>query len=335
MNRYHIHLTNLDARFLIPEISERNFFSYLSRLIRSEDIQLLHAQPDVLLPMLAERAVDLPTKVMLPKYSTIMSCQDKMKTQKLLNEADVAVPESYLVENEESLFHSIQLLKDSGNQTVWLRAVRGAGSRAAIKAASVKEAKHWIEWNSFHKNMGWGDFMVAEYLPGKDFAFASVWKHGKLLSSFARERVQYLYGFLTPSGTSSTPSVARSIRNDEVNSVATRAIQAVDSEPNGIYCVDLKSNQKGTPMVTEINAGRFFTTSLFYATVASRFNLIGCNLPYVYVKAAFDEEHELSGLQNYNLAPEDLYWVRMVDMGERCFTQSELDNLGLLLGDAN
>ena len=100
----------------------------------------------------------------------------------------------------------------------------------------------------------------------------------QLVAGQARERVEYLYGHLTPSGQTSTPSVARTVAEPAVDDLAQRRIRALDPQPRGVYCVDIKESADGTAKVTEINAGRFFTTSNFFAAA-------GCNMPDMLVRA--------------------------------------------------
>ena len=148
--------------------------------------------------------------------------------------------------------------------------------------------------------------MISQFLPGREFAFQSLWRDGELVTSAARERVQYLFGQLVPSGQTSTPSVARTVHRDDVNELCERAIRAIAPGATGVFCVDLKEDSDGRPLITEVNCGRFFTTSNFLAAA-------GANMPYTYVKLAYDEPVE--PLARTNAVPPDLYWVRMVDMG--------------------
>jgi carbamoyl-phosphate synthase large subunit len=192
---------------------------------------------------------------------------------------------------------------------VWLRATRGAGSRAALPVRNTKQADGWLDYWADHAGLSPADFMVSEFLPGTEFAWQSVWWHGRLVTSMARERVEYLFGSLMPSGQSSSPAVARTVNRADVNEVGTAAVRAVMPEPHGVFCVDLKSAADGTPRVTEINAGRFFTTSNFFAHA-------GLNMPAMYLRLATGEQPP-SDLPAYDPLPANLYWVRMVDMGYR------------------
>ena len=154
--------------------------------------------------------------------------------------------------------------------------------------------------------MEFGDFMVSQFLPGREYAFQSLWKDGELLTSQARERLQYLYGHLTPSGQTSTPSLAKTVHRQDLNELAAACVRAVDPQATGIFCVDLKEDAEGRALLTEINAGRFFTTSNFFAEA-------GSNMPYHYVRLGLGREVE--DLPKFNAVDADLYWVRMVDMG--------------------
>ena len=60
------------------------------------------------------------------------------------------------------------------------------------------------------------------------------------------------------------------------------------------------------PCVTEINIGRFFTTSNFFAAA-------GSNMPHSFVRLAFGDE--LPSLPVYNAVPQDIYWIRLIDKG--------------------
>ena len=114
--------------------------------------------------------------------------------------------------------------------------------------------------------------MVSEMLPGREFAYQSVWQDGQLVAGQARERVEYLYGHLTPSGQTSTPVGRANGRRARGRRRRDPRDPRARPRPCGAYCVDIKESASGIPNVTEINAGRFFTTSNFFAAA-------GLNMP--------------------------------------------------------
>lgn len=313
INFYHLELSDVDRAYILPPVSSPNYLESLNRLIKKEKIELVHPQPDVEVAFLSENREKIITKIFLPAKETIRICQNKIETYKILKRNGVSVGETYLIENEKKLKMALQKLFKN-NKKVWLRAVRGAGSQASLPVTCFEHAKFWIDYWAKMKGIRYGDFMVTEFLPGKEFAFQSLWKNGELITSQTRERIEYLFGNITPSGQTSTPSVAKTVHRKDVNRIATAAIKTVDPKATGIFCVDLKENKKGVPCVTEINAGRFFTTSNFFSEA-------GSNMPYFYIKLAFGEK--LPKLKKYNPLPEDLYWVRQVDMGYKLIKEGE------------
>jgi carbamoyl-phosphate synthase large subunit len=164
--------------------------------------------------------------------------------------------------------------------------------------------------------MSWRDFQVSEFLPGAEYALQTIWQDGELISAEARVRISYLYGFLSPSGQSSSPSVARTTTKKEVYQVGLRAIRALTPHPNGVFCVDMKTDINSVIKVTEINAGRFFTTSNFFAHA-------GVNMPEMSIRAAMDERLKPVGTGTLG---DDHFWIRMVDMGFRLVHRNEIES---------
>jgi carbamoyl-phosphate synthase large subunit len=85
--------------------------------------------------------------------------------------------------------------------------------------------------------------MVSEFLPGKEYAFQSIRENGEIVMSQARERIEYLYGFLSPSGQSSTPSIAKTVHNEEINELVSKVVKLIDPNATGIFCADLKTDK--------------------------------------------------------------------------------------------
>ncbi|GIV61744.1 MAG: hypothetical protein KatS3mg044_0610 [Rhodothermaceae bacterium] len=308
-NPYHLACADVEARYVVPRCDDPAYPRVLAEIIRRERIDLVHPQPDVEVAFLSTHRNAIPTRLLLPSETAIRTCHDKMACNEALVRAGVPVPFSVRLASLDALSACFATLSDA-SEKVWVRAVRGAGSRAALPVTTPEQAAGWIRYWIEEKGLQPADFMLAEYLPGREFAFQSLWYRGELVTSMARERMEYLMGNLMPSGQSSSPSVARTVHRDDVNDVATRAVRAVDPEPHGVYCVDLKENAAGQPCVTEINPGRFFTTSNFFSAA-------GCNMPWYYVRLALGGA--LPEMPRYNPLPADLYWVRGVDRAPRLF----------------
>jgi biotin carboxylase len=307
--REHLELADLDARYLLPPADDPAYLDELNAVVEAEGIDVVHPQPDPEVRLVATRASEVKARTFLPSSETIELCQDKAACAARLEEAEIPAPQTGHGDVHDA---ASQIIGRHGK--AWVRARRGAGARASLPVTTVQQAVAWARYWVETRGLGFDVFMVSEFLPGREFAFQSIWRDGELVTSQARERLEYLYGHLTPSGQTSTPSVAKTIRREDVNEIAATAVKAVDPHANGVFCVDLKEDSAGLPRVTEINAGRFFTTSNFLTAA-------GANMPYLYVRLAYGED--VNGLPRFDAVEAGLYWVRMVDMGYKLVREGE------------
>ena len=311
--KYHLELAPVDARYLLPRAEDPGYLDELNALIEAEGIEVVHPQPEQEVLALSRQAAQVRARTLLPRPETVEVCQDKERFAARIAEAGLPAPEFARAESEEALRDATaRILKR--RELAWVRAVRGAGARASLPVSTPDQAAAWVQYWVDRRGLDVADFMVSEFLPGREFAFQSVWLDGRLVTSAARERLEYVFGHLMPSGQSSSPSVARTVHREDVNELATKAVEAVDPQATGVFCVDLKEDADGRPLVTEINAGRFFTTSNFMAEA-------GANMPYQYVRLAYGED--VNGLPRYDAVEEGLYWVRMIDMGYKLVREGE------------
>lgn len=305
-DRYNIHLAPTDKKYLVPKATAADYIETINKIVQKENIELLHPQPDIEVKVISENREKLKVNMFLPSKKAIRICQDKLESVKVWKKKNVPTPKTVELKNNAAIEKAFNEL----GTPIWIRARHGAGGRGSTPAATVKTVLSWINyWKC--RNKKW-ELIAQEYLKGRNMAFHSLWKNGELVTSMARERVRYIYPNLAPSGITGTPSVQRTIHDGQVNKIGTNAVLALDSNFNGIACVDLKENSEGVPCVTEINAGRMFTTSFFFSYASKELlkNYVG-NIPYLYVKLAYKEN--IPSTPKYNILPEELYWIRHID----------------------
>lgn len=313
---YMLALANLEKKILIPKASDPSFIAKINEAIEEFNIDLIHCQPDPEVTTLGKNREQVKVPTFLPSNDALRIAGDKELFATALRKKQIPMPVTATGSNSPDFKKSVEELLKSFPK-LWVRARTGAGSRASLPVSNVSQAISWIEWWISEKGMNWADFMVSEFLPGKEFALQTVWQNGQLIAAEARERVAYLYGFLSPSGQSSTPSIARSTQDSRVYDLGIKGILALDETPNGIYCADIKEDYEGNLKITEVNAGRFFTTSNFFAHA-------GVNMPAMVIKAALGEQLKPVGIATI---PENLYWVRMVDMGFKLIKEEEFEKI--------
>jgi carbamoyl-phosphate synthase large subunit len=314
-SRQMIALSNLKEKFIVPLASSEEYLEDIMKIVEKFQIQVIHAQPDPEVNLLSANREKLSAKVFLPDRDAIALASDKEAFAVAMRGANVPVPVSGEGEQKNEFVHACSTLLQESPK-LWVRARTGAGSRASLPVTSTEQAVNWVEWWISEKNMSWRDFQVSEFLPGAEYALQTIWQDGELISAEARVRISYLYGFLSPSGQSSTPSVARTTTKTEVYQVGLKAIRALTPRPNGVFCVDMKTDNNSVIKVTEINAGRFFTTSNFFAHA-------GVNMPEMSIRAAMNESLKPIGTATLG---DDLFWVRMVDMGFRLVHRNEIES---------
>jgi carbamoyl-phosphate synthase large subunit len=309
-NEFYLHLAPVDACYTVPKATESNYIDRLNEIIRKEGIEFVHAQPDLEVFVISENREKLDALTFLPSKDSVRKCQDKLTSTKIWQKKGIPIAHFKEIRNESDVDKAF----DELGSPIWIRARYGAGGRGSTPAYNKETALAWINyWKS--RKMDW-EFIAQEYLPGKNLGFHSLWKDGELITSMARERIEYIYPNLAPSGITGTPSVQKTIHSKNINDVGTKAVLAIDPNFNGIACVDLKENKKGVACVTEINAGRMFTTSFFfsYASKILRKDYYA-NIPYLYVKLAYNET--IPEIPKYNVLPENVYWIRHIDAPAR------------------
>jgi predicted ATP-grasp superfamily ATP-dependent carboligase len=309
-----LHLSACDERIRLPDARDPSYPEQLAAATRRWHCDIVHPQADADVLAVGRVRDSVPAATYLPPQHTLELATDKLALADRLRAVSVPVPEAARCDALDDVAPATEKLLAS-HECVWVRARTGAGARASLPVRSGSEAEAWVRWWVDERGLSSSDFMLSEFLPGREFAYQSVWQDGELVAGQARQRIEYLYGHLTPSGQTSTPAIARTVRIPAIDDIAMQGIRALDPAPRGVYCVDLKEAADGEPKVTEINAGRFFTTSNFFAAA-------GLNMPDLLMRCALGERPARCGSSPLDA---DLYWVRMVDMGYVLVPGDELD----------
>jgi predicted ATP-grasp superfamily ATP-dependent carboligase len=309
-----LHLSNADERVVIPRAGDEGYAAAIIAAVELYGCDVVHPQPDPDVLAVGKLREEIPAATYLPAQPALELAADKLAFTSRLRQGGVAAPDTITFSAIDDIPPAIAKLL-AAHDRLWVRARVGAGARASLPVRNSAQAEAWVRWWIDERGLQPSDFMASEFLPGREFAYQSVWQDGELVAGQARERVEYLYGHLTPSGQTSTPAVARTVNEPAIDQLAQDAILALDALPCGAYCVDIKEAHDGTAKVTEINAGRFFTTSNFFAAA-------GLNMPDLLVRCALGERPPRCGSSPL---PADLFWIRMVDMGYALVPGDALD----------
>ncbi len=296
-NKYYLQRAETDERYLGPYASDEDYIDYLKSIIEKTRPDLLYMQPDQEIVCISKYRDQLPVKVFLPDHKTVEICQDKFASFEYWKKAGLKVPETIRINDEADLKKAFEQF----GAPVWIRAIISpGGGKGSFRAPDIKIAKAWIDYCE-----GWGNFVAAECLQEGSITWQSIWKNGELIVAQGRKREYWEFANRAPSGVTGLTGTGVTVSDPEVDKLAQKAIFAIDKNPNGIFSVDFTYDHQGIPNPTEINIGRFFTTHFFFTAA-------GLNMPYIFVKLAFDEKiPELP--KKINPLPEGLAWVRGLD----------------------
>lgn len=299
-DKYYLQRAEVDARYLAPLASDPQYIDFLNYVIEKENVEFLHAQNDVEVAFLSENREKIKAKTFFPAKETVRILQDKFESFKVWEKARIKVPKTVLISRETNLE---ELLKSFGG-SMWIRAISGAGGRGSLPVHDVATAKNWLDFHE--KNGSWeGNFTASELLEPETVTWMSIWKDGKLIVAQGRKRLYWELSKISPSGVTGATGTGLTYSDPELDQIAEKAVRSIDSNPSGLFGVDMAYDKNGVPNPTEINIGRFFTTHQFFTDA-------GLNMPEIFVKLAYGEE--LPKLKSVlNPLPNDLVWVRGMD----------------------
>lgn len=311
-DKYYLQRGEADTRYLAPLASDPSYIDFINHVVEREGIDLVHAQNDVEVGVLSDNRDSVRATMLLPRKETIRTLQDKFASFQVWQDAGIKVPQTVLLSRETDLK---ALLGELGG-SMWIRAITGAGGRGSLPAHDVETARNWLDFQEPNGSYD-GNFTASELLEPATVTWMSIWKDGELVVAQTRKRLYWELSKISPSGVTGATGTGVTYSDPEVDEIAERAVRAIDSEPSGLFGVDMAYDRHGVPNPTEINVGRFFTTHQFFTAA-------GLNMPDIFVKLALGDE--LPAIPNkLNPLPDGLYWIRGIDFEPVLVTEAEIE----------
>lgn len=307
-------LTAASKKIYVPYANTPEYKTRLLRILETEKPDFVHFQNDLEIfhaSLIRDEILATGTKMFMPEHEVIDTCVHKYKSYLSFKAAGVTVSKNMMIHDEDDLRVAFAELGDEDGK-IWLRASSiGGGGKGAIPTADYSLAKAWI-----NHYQGWGDFVAASMLTPNTVTWLSIWYEGELIVAQTRARQGWTHGNRSISGVTGVTKVGVTSSNEEVTRIAIESIKAVSAKPHGIFGVDMAYDQNGVPNPTEINISRFFTTVLFFTEA-------GLNMPEIFTNIAL--YGEFPQLENkINPLPNELHWVRGMDVAPRLMTESAI-----------
>jgi hypothetical protein len=305
--------SSADRRYRTPP-SGPAWARALRRIARAEAVDLIIPATDADTLALSRLRAGLTRYLFLPRPALIELCADKYRLAGRLRALGLPAPVTARVRSLRDVDRTFRRAAPGRGARAWCRVRRGAGSRGAIPVASAAQARAWIAYWRDMRGVPVRDFTLSEFLPGRDLGCQSVWKDGVQLLTKTYERLSYLASGTQPAEISSVPALTKTVREPEIAALCARVIRRLDPRASGVFGVDLKEDAAGVARVTEINAGRFSSTTNLLDLTGKH------NMTAVYLQAALGERVDLR--DEYDVA-EYHYLLRDIDAPPRILREEE------------
>ncbi|MCA9401297.1 MAG: ATP-grasp domain-containing protein [Candidatus Omnitrophica bacterium] len=311
-----------DKAYVLPHAGDtQNYLPRLNQLIEMEKPALIIPNNDTEVGVLSRYRDQINTKVFLPTDDVVQICQDKWEFYQHLSGLGIPVAKTFHVTSLEdipSIFEQFNVFP------LWCRLRRGSGSKGATRVQNAEQARFWIDYWRTMRNVPVDQFLICSYLPGRDFAVQSTWKNGKLVLMKVAERLEYITGEQRASGTSSSPSLAKTINDQRIYDFCVNVVDRLaEGKAHGNFCMDLKLDADGQIHITEVNIGRFcMITPIF--DFSGKHSMIDA-----YIALALDRDHELTIDDPFDFS--EKYLTRDLDTEPFVDTLEKIDSLVNLL----
>lgn len=255
-----------DEKFIIPPAkNEGKFLKELIKKIKKYKIDVVFPNVDEELLIFAKNKPKIPCEVVISPLSTIEICRDKSR---LFNKLENVVP-----------------LPSTKNISppFFLKPKIGRGSKNIYKVDSEKELRILFKYLSL-KRMNEDDFIVQEFLPGKEYTVDALFnKDGKLVAAVPRERIR-VFGS------------ASLIGKTEKNYQIIKFVRKISTKLKffGPVNFQFKEDKEGVPKLIEINPRCSGGMAITYRS--------GINLPKL----------TLTILEREKISKQDLQWKEKI-----------------------
>jgi len=240
-----------EATKVIPYAEGEGYWGAIEEMIEKYDITYAMVHPEKEVITWSKRQTEgksMPCKVIIPDLSLINSLVDKGNMSELLKGTNF-IPLTLSLDPLKLNFDEI--LKTL-TPPFWVRSSTGSSGLGSLKIHNNSELNNWISINPNVES-----FIASSYLPGRNLACKLLYFNGELIRSATGERVNYIMSKVAPSGITGNTSYGRLINDSNIVDISVAALtllsEKTKSIKHGIFTVDLKEDENGTPFVTEIN----------------------------------------------------------------------------------
>lgn len=296
---YGVYAGEFDKLYKVPAAGDPKYNKVVHEILLKEQPDVAIIVPEVEVLHWAKNPFDVPHIVPPAKFAELAISKERLFDS--LSGTGL-VPRFVNIASEEIIKDNFQ---NPLGYPVWIRdgAAGTASAKGAFKAESLIELQAWVKINP-HTTQ----FQLSQFLPGRNLGCFCLFKNGKLIKMAQAQRIEYIMAKVAVSGITGNTSKGKLLNEEKIKNSALRAIdilcEKTGEKMNGLVVADMKEDEYGNPIITEIN--------IRHVAFSSSFAMAGQNIAEAQVLLALDRDNEVDG-DIEKIYPKDNLLLRDVD----------------------
>lgn len=314
---YGVYAGEFDKIYKVPAVSDSSYRDIAQKILDDEKPDAVIVVPEVEVLYWSKDSFDVPHIVPPAKFAELVISKERLFNA--LAGTDL-VPEYVNIASSEIMAPDF---RNPLGYPVWIRdgAAGTASAKGAFKAESLDELQAWVKINPQTTQ-----FQLSQFLPGRNLGCFCLFKDGKLIKMAQAQRIEYIMAKVAVSGITGNTSKGKLLNEGKIKDVALKAIDILcditGEKMNGLVVADMKEDENGNPVLTEIN--------IRHVAFSSSFAMAGQNIAEAQLLLALNRDDEVQGDVEKQY-PKGNLLLRDVD-GAPIYIEREYD---LKLGEAN
>lgn len=288
-----------DRIYKVPAVTDSKYGSIAQKILDDENPDAAIIVPEIEVLYWAKNPFNIPHIV--PPYRFCEVAISKRKVFDILASHNL-IPQSFQVSKDDILRNNYEAPL---SYPLWIRdsSAGTASGKGSFKANNLLELQAWANINT-----GISEFQLSQFLPGENYGVFCLFDNGELKKVAIAERIEYIMSKVAVSGITGNTAKGRLLNDNKIKKVALRAIEIIrdctNSIMQGLVVVDMKADENGNPLVTEIN--------IRHVAFSSSFANAGFNLSEYQLLCILGRQSELSS-ELEKIYPENNLILRDVD----------------------
>lgn len=300
----------IDKSYLIPKVSNIEYWNVLNEIIEKEAIDFAFVQPEAEVLAWGKYFKDndsYPCPTIIPPLEYTENLMDKARMAELLDDTTF-IPRTIVITPKEPRYSEV---RDQIGFPCWIRASVGSGGLGSLRLDREDDLRAWLFINKDIE-----EFTVSEFLVGRHLANQMLYIEGSCIRNAGLHCVEYVMANIAPSKVTGNTSFGRLINDkrllDFCENVMKEIARKLNVKPHGVYSFDLKEDSNGNLKVTEINIRHMAYTGIMGK---AGFDLVQDSVHYLQGKVLSKNEFQFE---------KDLIFLRDVDIEPILMKESDL-----------